>query len=100
MDTKSDCLMLSYKSNEELKKALGDLQPGDKAELTIEVTVRANDDEAFDAIIDAVEMNEETAEEEASEYGENEKISTRPDKEQDLGEPALVIVASRNSAKK
>lgn len=103
MDTKSDTLLLSYKGNAELKKALGDYQPGDTCELTIEVTVRANDDETFDAVIDAVEPSESMGYEEEEE-GEDEanesKISTRPDRQEDMGnEPALVIVAARKSRK-
>lgn len=103
MDTKSDSLLLSYKGNEELKKTLGDLQPGDTCELKLEVTVRANDDEAFDAVIDSVEMCDEMSEDEEDDETETEneaKVSTRPDKEEDMGEPALVIVAQRKPAKK
>lgn len=103
MDTKSDSLLLSYNGNEELKKALGDLQPGDTCELKIEVTVRANDEEAFDAMIDSVERCDDEMYEEGddeSEEGAEKKVSTRPDKEDDVGEPALVIVAARKPYKK
>lgn len=102
MDTKSDSLILSYKGNAELKKALGDYQPGDTCELTIEVTVRANDDEAFDAVIDAVEPSESmgSGEEEGEDEANESKISMRPDRQDDMGnEPALVIVASRKPRK-
>lgn len=55
MDSVSDSLILSYKDNPELQAALGDLQPGDKVTLSVTVTVRANDKDQFDSLIDEVE---------------------------------------------
>lgn len=74
MDSASDSLILSYKDNPELKSLLADYQPGDQVELCVTVTVRDNNTDKFDSLIDEVEPmddtggdEEETPEEEASE---------------------------------
>lgn len=78
MESKADSLLLSYEGNDSLKAALGGLQPGDQAELCITVTVRANDDKTFDAIIDEVEADEMDDMDEA--MSEEEPDDTEGDK--------------------
>lgn len=96
MDSKSDSLLLSYKDNPELKAALADATPGDEIELCVTVTVRANDAESFDAMIDKVELMDEEmdekSEEKAGDYAADEDDS-------ELDDPALVIIARKNGGK-
>lgn len=101
MDSKSDSLVLNYKDNPDLKAALGDMQPGDTVTLELTCTVRSNDDEAFDGMIDEIEVDgaeEDATEGEDSEYSDKEK--SEGSSKMDAAEPALIIVTARNKMKK
>jgi hypothetical protein len=103
MDSTADALKLSYKDNPELKAALGDAKPGDQIELCVTVTVRSNDEDTFDALIDEVEPMSEDAYEDAYEADEDEEkepsLSDEPD---DAGEKkpsaVLMVMAGKKKA--
>lgn len=100
MDSKSDCLVLNYKDNPDLKAALGDMEPGDTVTLRLTCTVRSNDDEAFDGMIDEIEVDgADDADDEDSGYGDKKK-SDEDSSDTDSAEPALIIVTARNKMKK
>jgi hypothetical protein len=103
MDSKSDCLVLNYKDNPDLKAALGDTEPGDTVTLQLTCTVRSNDDEAFDGMIDEIEVDgaedADGADDEDSGYGDKKK-SDKDSSDMDSAEPALIIVTARNKMKK
>lgn len=101
MDSKSDSLVLNYKDNPDLKAALGDMQPGDTVTLELTCTIRSNDDEAFDGMIDEIKVDgaeEDAAMSEDSEYDDKEK--SEGSSKMDAAEPALIIVTARNKMKK
>ena len=105
MDSKSDCLVLNYKDNPDLKAALGDMQPGDSVTLELTCTVRSNDDEAFDGMIDEIEVDsaeEDASESDGSETDEKDKSEkySEGSSKMDSAEPALIIVTARNKMKK
>lgn len=87
MDSKSDSIQLSYQDNDELKAALGGMEPGDEVKLTLIVTVRGNDDDGFDALIDEVEVAE-------SEEPEDEDEETESDEDEDE-DSALSVMKSK-----
>lgn len=89
MDSKSDSVLLSYKDNPELKAALGGKQPGDTCEITLKVTVRANDDDTFDALIDEIHTEDESSEEEMDEMEDDES-------EDESEAPVMVVMAKKN----
>ena len=102
MDSKSDSLVLNYKDNPDLKAALGDMEPGDTVTLEITCTVRSNDDEAFDGLIDEIEVDgaEDAGEDEDSGYDAKKKKGDEDSSDMDSAEPALIIVTARNKMKK
>lgn len=101
MDSKSDCLVLNYKDNPDLKAALGDMEPGDTVSLKLTCTVRSNDDEAFDGMIDEIEVDgaDDVGEDEDSGYDAKKK-DDKDSSDMDSAEPALIIVTARNKMKK
>jgi hypothetical protein len=105
MDSKSDCLVLNYKDNPDLKAALADMQPGDSVTLELTCTVRSNDDEAFDGMIDEIEVDsaaEDAEDKKQSETDEKKKSDkySEGSSSMDSAEPALIIVTARNKMKK
>lgn len=91
MESSSDSLLLSYKDNPELLAALGDKQPGDSVTLTIQVTVRANDEEHFDALID----NVETSDSETAEPDEGSDEEEAKDAAEGESSPAIALLGKR-----
>jgi hypothetical protein len=72
MESQADSITLNYADNEELKTALGGKEPGDEVTLTLRVTVRANSDDAFDAMIDDVQLDTSEEEPETEEVDEED----------------------------
>lgn len=98
MDSISDALKLTLKDNDELKAALGGAKPGDKLELCVSVTVRSNDEDTFDALIDEVElMEDEAADEEAAPA--EDKPEDMMDDEDEKPSAALIVMASKKKKK-
>jgi len=81
-------LSLSYADNPDLKLQLGQAQPGDKITLEIEVMVKSNDGDQFDAVVESITESEptEAADSEEEDMPEDEA-------------PAMVLVVKKGAKK-
>lgn len=79
-----DQITLNYADNDELKAALGGKEPGDKCRITLDVLVSANSDEAFDASIEGVEL-EDSYEEDEDTDTESEEPASEEDEDPVMG---------------
>lgn len=88
MDSKTNTIRLDFRDNPDLKTLLGGYGPGDKVVLELEVSVKSNDEQTFEASVDSIDA--ESCDEEASEEeGTDSESESEDSGETESGDTAV-----------